>query len=102
MTAVNPEASRQAVVEAALVLLERMGLTPADLSAQNISSGVTFCVPLAKIGFQPDSFLFGVGLGARLDGEMNAPAGCAASGRGRDPRDGQYLPLLAALREPSC
>jgi integrase/recombinase XerC len=33
VTAVNPEASRQAVVEAALVLLERMGLTPADLAA---------------------------------------------------------------------
>jgi integrase/recombinase XerC len=33
MTAVNPEASRQAVVEAALVLLERMGLSPADLVA---------------------------------------------------------------------
>ncbi len=33
MTAVQPEASRQAVVEAALVLLERMGLTPADLAA---------------------------------------------------------------------
>ena len=32
MTAVNLEASRQAVVEAALVLLERMGLTPADLA----------------------------------------------------------------------
>ena len=32
MTAVHPEASRQAVVEAALVLLERMGLTPADLA----------------------------------------------------------------------
>lgn len=27
MTAVNPDVSRQAVVEAALVLLERMGLT---------------------------------------------------------------------------
>jgi integrase/recombinase XerC len=33
MTAANPEASRQAVVEAALVLLERMGLTAADLAA---------------------------------------------------------------------
>ena len=33
MTAANPEASRQAVVEAALVLLERMGLSPADLAA---------------------------------------------------------------------
>ena len=33
MTAVNPQASRQAVVEAALVLLERMGLSPADLTA---------------------------------------------------------------------
>jgi hypothetical protein len=33
MTAVHPEASRQAVVEAAMVLLERMGLTPADLTA---------------------------------------------------------------------
>ena len=33
MTAVSPEASRQAVVEAALVLLERMGLTPAGLAA---------------------------------------------------------------------
>ena len=33
MTAVNPGASRQAVVEAALVLLERMGLSPADLAA---------------------------------------------------------------------
>src|SRR5580700_9181435 len=32
MTAVHPEASRQAVVEAALVLLERMGLSPADLA----------------------------------------------------------------------
>jgi integrase/recombinase XerC len=33
MTAVHPEASQQAVVEAALVLLERMGLTAADLAA---------------------------------------------------------------------
>jgi integrase/recombinase XerC len=33
MTAVHPGASRQAVVAAALVLLERMGLTPADLTA---------------------------------------------------------------------
>ena len=33
MTTVNPEASRQAVVEAALVLLERMGLSPADLAS---------------------------------------------------------------------
>ena len=32
MTAVNPEASRQAIVEAALVVLERMGLSPADLA----------------------------------------------------------------------
>jgi integrase len=32
MTAVNPDASRQAAVEAALVLLERMGLSPADLA----------------------------------------------------------------------
>ena len=30
--AVHPDASQQAVVEAALVLLERMGLTPADLA----------------------------------------------------------------------
>jgi len=33
MTPVNPDATRQAVIEAALVLLERMGLSPADLSA---------------------------------------------------------------------
>ena len=33
MTAVNPDASQQGVVEAALVLLERMGLSPADLAA---------------------------------------------------------------------
>ena len=33
MTAVNSAASQQAVVEAALVLLERMGLSPADLAA---------------------------------------------------------------------
>lgn len=33
MTAVNPDGSRQAVVEATLVLLKRMGLTPADLAA---------------------------------------------------------------------
>ena len=32
MSAVNPDASQQAVVEAALVLLERMGLTSADLT----------------------------------------------------------------------
>jgi integrase/recombinase XerC len=32
MTAANPAESRQAVVEAALVLLERMGLSPADLA----------------------------------------------------------------------
>jgi hypothetical protein len=32
MTAVNPDTSQQAVVEAALVLLERMGLSPADLT----------------------------------------------------------------------
>ena len=44
MTAVNPEASRQAVVEAALVLLERMGLTPADLAAvpQSHKPALTF------------------------------------------------------------
>jgi integrase/recombinase XerC len=33
MTAVTPETSQRAVVEAALVVLERMGLTPADLTA---------------------------------------------------------------------
>ncbi len=33
MTAVHPDTSQQAVVEAALVLLKRMGLTPADLTA---------------------------------------------------------------------
>jgi hypothetical protein len=33
VTAVNSAASQQAVVEAALVLLERMGLSPADLTA---------------------------------------------------------------------
>ena len=33
MTTAHPDASRQAVVEAALVLLERMGLSPADLAA---------------------------------------------------------------------
>ena len=33
MSAVNPDASRQGVVEAALVLLERMGLSAADLTA---------------------------------------------------------------------
>jgi integrase/recombinase XerC len=33
VTAVSPDASQQAVVEAALVLLEGMGLTPADLTA---------------------------------------------------------------------
>jgi len=33
MTAMNPDTSQQAVVEAALVLLERMGLSPADLTA---------------------------------------------------------------------
>src|SRR5690348_10151533 len=33
MNAVNSAASQQAVVEAALVLLERMGLSPADLVA---------------------------------------------------------------------
>ena len=33
MTAISPAASQQAVVEAALVLLTRMGLTPADLAA---------------------------------------------------------------------
>ena len=33
MAAVHPEVSQQAVVKAALVLLERMGLPPADLAA---------------------------------------------------------------------
>ena len=33
MTAVHPGASQQAVVAAALVVLERMGLSPADLAA---------------------------------------------------------------------
>ncbi len=33
MSAVSPGASQHAVVEAALVLLERMGLSPADLAA---------------------------------------------------------------------
>jgi len=33
MSTVSSTASRQAVVEAALVLLERMGLSPADLAA---------------------------------------------------------------------
>ena len=52
MTAVHPEASRQAVVEAALVLLERMGLTPADLAAvpQSHKPVPTFadCVPVVS------------------------------------------------------
>jgi integrase/recombinase XerC len=33
MTAVNPEAPQRAVVEAALVVLDRMGLSPADLTS---------------------------------------------------------------------
>jgi integrase/recombinase XerC len=33
MTAVNPDAPQRAAVEAALVVLERMGLSPADLTA---------------------------------------------------------------------
>jgi integrase/recombinase XerC len=33
MTTMNPDASRQSAVEAVLVLLERMGLSPADLAA---------------------------------------------------------------------
>ncbi len=33
MTAVTPEASQQDLVEAALLVLERMGLSPADLTA---------------------------------------------------------------------
>ena len=33
MTAISPEASRQAAVESALLVLERMGLSPADLAA---------------------------------------------------------------------
>jgi hypothetical protein len=33
MTAVNPDTPQRAVVEAALVLLERMGLTAADPAA---------------------------------------------------------------------
>ena len=33
MTAISPEASRQAAVAAALLVLERMGLSPADLAA---------------------------------------------------------------------
>jgi hypothetical protein len=37
VSAVNPAASQQAVVEAALVLLERMGLSPADLVAASPS-----------------------------------------------------------------
>jgi hypothetical protein len=40
VTAVHPEASRQAVVEAALVLLERMGLT-ADLATVLLRSRAT-------------------------------------------------------------
>jgi hypothetical protein len=40
MTAVHPDASQQAVVEAALVLLERMGLTPADLGAYSRRAGL--------------------------------------------------------------
>jgi hypothetical protein len=44
MSAVNPDASRQAVVEAALVLLERMGLSPADDKTRIV------CVPRAQEG----------------------------------------------------
>jgi hypothetical protein len=48
MTAVRPEASRQAVMEAALVLLEQMGLSPADLAAvpQNRKPVPTFADPV--------------------------------------------------------
>ena len=44
MSAVNSAGSQQAVVEAALVLLERMGLSPADLTAapQNCKPVPTF------------------------------------------------------------
>ena len=52
MTAVNPDTSQQAVVEAALVLLERMGLSPADLAAapQNRAVVPTFAeyVPMVS------------------------------------------------------
>ena len=38
--ATQPDGSQQAVVEAALVLLERMGLSPADLAAPGALTGV--------------------------------------------------------------
>jgi hypothetical protein len=52
MTAAHPEASRQAVVEAALVLLERMGLSPADLAAvpQDRKPVPTFAVRPGGVG----------------------------------------------------
>jgi len=39
-SAAQPGRSQQAVVEAALVLLERMGLSPADLAAPGALTGV--------------------------------------------------------------
>ena len=52
MSAMNSAASQQAVVEAALVLLERMGLSPADLTAvpQSRSKVPTFAeyVPIVS------------------------------------------------------
>jgi hypothetical protein len=50
MTAMNPDASRQAVMEAALVLLERMGLTPADLAAVPQNRPEAEYVPVVSAG----------------------------------------------------
>jgi hypothetical protein len=71
MSVVNPAASQQAVVEAALVLLERMGLSPADLTG----------VPQAREMLVPDLLLTGSPRGGqRKDSGSRQPGSIAHHG----------------------
>ena len=100
MAAVHPEASRQAVVEAALVLLERMGLTPggpgrcpaASLGGANVRRVRTRGIGGGKYR-DPAGVWFVLepghrALGQPTAGRANAVGDPAADGLRQDPRGG--------------
>jgi hypothetical protein len=84
MTAASPDASQQAVVEAALVLLERMGLSPADLTAvpQAGKPVATFAEDLDQVSAVSE-------LGAQLFGPFEAEESVVGA-PGDQRRDGEF------------
>jgi hypothetical protein len=113
--AAQPPASQQAVVEAALVLLERMGLSPADLTAPargradvrrvrpgGVGGGERRDPPGVRLVLEPDRRALGHPAAGRAD-PVRHPA---ADGLDQNPRRGPATHGAAAARRntwwPRC